>query len=198
VVAFGRTATAWAGSAPTSLRDTVRAASARVTVAYPPKDIWDSVTTGSPTWNSVTPSPRSRTVPATSRPGTKGGRGYPGWPARSPRRKKTSTRPTAAWLVSMLICPGPGFGSGNSAGTRTSGPPNSLMIIACTGRLRPRVLRVCSVAPGAGAVFRWLILRSLMSATGQSSGRLVRKCRRRVSTLGTWTSSPVDRPCPRR
>ncbi|HJY73350.1 MAG TPA: hypothetical protein VJ347_16350, partial [Streptosporangiaceae bacterium] len=40
------------------------------------------------------------------RPGTKGGWGYPGRPARSPRRKKTSTRPTAAWLVSMLICPG--------------------------------------------------------------------------------------------
>jgi hypothetical protein len=55
--------------------DTTYASSLTYTEAYPPAPVADSATTGSPMVKPVVPLPSARTVPATSRPGTRTGLG---------------------------------------------------------------------------------------------------------------------------
>lgn len=66
-------------------------------------------TTGSPGWNAVTPSPRSATVPARSRPGVIGS-GVGIAPAGTPRRMWSSTGLNEVAATSTSTWPDPGNG----------------------------------------------------------------------------------------
>src|SRR5690606_30955030 len=81
------------------------------------------LTTRRPTSPLSTPGPTAATTPPTPLPGIIGSSTGNG---PVPARTWVSTKVMLANTTSINACPGPGTGAGVSAGTATSGPPNSL------------------------------------------------------------------------